>query len=57
MIFKQFRDGEGCLSYLIGCEKEKEAGVIDPSLNIHQYLETLQEKSFDLRYVVDTHTQ
>jgi len=56
MIFKQYRDGEGCLSYLIGCEKKKEIGVIDPSLNIHQYLEPLQEKSFDLRYVVDTHT-
>ena len=56
MIFKQFKDGEGCLSYLIGCEKKKEVGVIDPSLNIHQYLETLQEKSFNLRYVVDTHT-
>ena len=56
MIFKQFRDGEGCLSYFIGCEKKKEAGVIDPSLNIHQYLETPQGKSFDLRYVIDTHT-
>ena len=56
MVFKQFRDGEGCLSYFIGCEKKKEAGVIDPSLNIHQYLETLQGKSFDLRYVIDTHT-
>jgi glyoxylase-like metal-dependent hydrolase (beta-lactamase superfamily II)/rhodanese-related sulfurtransferase len=56
MIFKQYKDGEGCLSYLVGCEKEKEAGVIDPSVNIHPYLDTLQEKSFDLRYVVDTHT-
>ncbi len=45
MIFKQFRDGEGCLSYLIGCEKKKEAWVVDPSLNIHPYLKALQGKS------------
>lgn len=56
MFFKQFRDGEGCLSYVIGCEKKKEAGVIDPSLNIHLFLEVLHEKSLDLRYVIDTHT-
>ena len=56
MIFKQYRDGEGCLSYLIGCEKKKEAGVVDPSLNARPYLDTLDEKSFDLRYVIDTHT-
>jgi glyoxylase-like metal-dependent hydrolase (beta-lactamase superfamily II)/rhodanese-related sulfurtransferase len=56
MIFKQFRDGEGCLSYFIGCEKKKEAGVIDPSLHIQPYLEITQGKSFRLRYVIDTHT-
>ena len=56
MIFKQFRDGEGCLSYFIGCEKKKEAVVIDPSLNIQQYLEIIQGKSFHLPYVIDTHT-
>jgi len=56
MIFKQFRDGEGCLSYFIGCEKKKEAVVIDPSLHIQQYLEIIQGKSFHLQYVIDTHT-
>jgi len=56
MIFKQFRDGEGCLSYFIGCEKKKEAVVIDPSINIQQYLEIIQGKSFHLPYVIDTHT-
>jgi glyoxylase-like metal-dependent hydrolase (beta-lactamase superfamily II)/rhodanese-related sulfurtransferase len=56
MIFKQFRDGEGCLSYFIGCEKEKETVLIDPSINIQPYLEILKEKSFNLQYVIDTHT-
>jgi glyoxylase-like metal-dependent hydrolase (beta-lactamase superfamily II)/rhodanese-related sulfurtransferase len=56
MIFKQFRDGEGCLSYLIGCEKNKVAAVIDPSTNTHQYLESFKGNDLNLRYAIDSHT-
>jgi glyoxylase-like metal-dependent hydrolase (beta-lactamase superfamily II)/rhodanese-related sulfurtransferase len=56
MIFKQFRDGEGCLSYLIGCEKKKVAAVIDPSTHTLQYLQSLKGNNLNLQYVIDTHT-
>lgn len=56
MIFKQFKDGDGCLSYLIGCEKEKVAAVVDPSTNTSQYIEFLKESVLKLQYVIDTHT-
>ena len=56
MIFKQFKDGEGCLSYVVGCEKKKVAAVIDPSTNTSQYLEFLKRNGLDHQYVIDTHT-
>lgn len=56
MIFKQFKDGDGCLSYLIGCENKGVAAVIDPSTNTLQYLEFLKESRLRLQYVIDTHT-
>ena len=56
MIFKQFKDGDGCFSYLIGCEKKKVATVVDPSTNTSQYIEFLKASAFKLQYVIDTHS-
>ncbi len=56
MIFKQFKDGEGCLSYVVGCEKKKVAAVVDPSANPSQYLEILKGSGLGHPYVIDTHT-
>ena len=56
MIFKQFRDGEGCLSYGIGCEKKKAGAVIDPSTNTSPYIEFLKANALKIQYVIDTHS-
>ena len=32
MFFALFRDGEGCKSYIVGCEESCAAAIIDPAL-------------------------
>lgn len=56
MYFKQFLDERcGCASYLIASRRSREAAVVDPALGTDQYDELLHERSFHLRYVIDTH--
>jgi len=56
VFFEQIRSG-GCLSYLLGCEKEKVCVVIDPEIDkTEEYLRMVQEGSFRLLYAIDTHT-
>src|SRR5678815_861668 len=56
MYFKQFLDEKvGCASYLIGSRRSHEAVIVDPAVNIEQYVELLQQRGFVLRHVVDTH--
>ncbi|MFQ5930847.1 MAG: rhodanese-like domain-containing protein [Nitrospiraceae bacterium] len=56
MYFKQILDERcGCASYLVASRQSREAAIIDPSVDIQQYEELLQERSFRLRYVIDTH--
>ncbi|MBW4077370.1 MAG: MBL fold metallo-hydrolase [Acidobacteria bacterium] len=47
------RRGKGCLSYVIGAGET--AVVIDPSLDIDQYISIATEHSWKISYVVDTH--
>jgi len=52
----QFRRiGKGCLSYMV--ISNKEAFVIDPTININIYQEAAQEKKVAIIGVLDTHTQ
>jgi len=56
MYFKQFLDERcGCASYLIASRQSHEAAVVDPAVSTDQYDELLRERSFRLKYVIDTH--
>ena len=57
MLFHSFRDGEGCLSYLIACEESCAAAVIDPALDlVDRYAGELAMHGLHLRLIIDTHT-
>jgi glyoxylase-like metal-dependent hydrolase (beta-lactamase superfamily II)/rhodanese-related sulfurtransferase len=56
MYFKQILDEHcGCASYVIASRQSHEAAIVDPSLDLAQYEALLQERDFQLRYVIDTH--
>ncbi|HLJ67541.1 MAG TPA: MBL fold metallo-hydrolase [Chloroflexota bacterium] len=56
MYFKQILDEHcGCASYLIASRQSHEAAIIDPALEIEQYLALLHDRDFRLRYIIDTH--
>lgn len=56
MFIKQyFIDGLGCASYLIGCEAEGIAAVIDPDRDIQKYLNTAESRGLDIKMIVETH--
>lgn len=54
MIFERI-DDNGCISYLIGSEKEKVAAVVDPAFQIEKYQELLKKHGLKLQYAIDTH--
>ncbi len=56
MYFKQILDERcGCASYLVASRSSHEAAIIDPSIQTQQYEALLEERGFQLRYVIDTH--
>jgi glyoxylase-like metal-dependent hydrolase (beta-lactamase superfamily II)/rhodanese-related sulfurtransferase len=56
MYFKQILDERcGCASYLVASRQSREAAIIDPAVDTHQYEALLAERNFRLRYVLDTH--
>src|SRR4051812_23213684 len=56
MYFKQMLDERcGCASYLIASRQTCEAAIVDPALVTDHYETLLAERSFTLRYVIDTH--
>ncbi len=56
LYFKQLLDERcGCASYIVASRATREAAIVDPSLNTEQYDQLLQERHFELRYVIDTH--
>jgi len=57
VLFAQFRDGEGCKSYLIGCENTCAAAIIDPALDlVDRYIGEVGKRGLRVRYIIDTHT-
>ena len=57
MFFSVFRDGEGCKSYIIGCEETRATAIIDPALDlVDVYAGEIARQGLRLRYIVDTHT-
>ena len=56
MYFKQILNEEaGCSSYIIASRQSMEAVVVDPSLNIDQYIELAKNRRFEIKTVIDTH--
>lgn len=56
MYFKQLLHEDcGCSSYIVGSHQSHEVAVIDPALDIEQYLDTSHGRDFQIRYVIDTH--
>jgi hydroxyacylglutathione hydrolase len=56
MYFKQLLDERcGCASYLIASRQTGEAAIVDPAILTEPYEALLAERSFTLRYVIDTH--
>lgn len=57
MFFALFRDGEGCKSYIIGCEETCAAAIIDPALDqVDRYIGEVGKQGLRVRYIIDTHT-
>jgi len=56
VYFKQILNEEaGCSSYVIASRSTGEAAIIDPALDISQYLHLANLRDFNVRYVIDTH--
>lgn len=56
IFFEQIRSS-GCLSYLLGCKKEKVCVIIDPEIDkTDEYLGLAKDFSLELIYAIDTHT-
>src|ERR671911_2447050 len=57
MIFRQItHDDLGCASYLIGDEDEGVAAVVDPKLEIEEYLSLARYLGVSIEHVLETHT-
>ena len=56
MYFKQILNEEaGCSSYVIASRQSREALVVDPALDIDQYLALADMRDFTVKLVIDTH--
>src|SRR5215208_7516489 len=56
MIFRQLiHDDLGCASYLIGDESAGVAAVVDPKLDIDQYLQLARYLGVQIEHIIETH--
>ena len=57
MFFAAFRDGDGCKSYIVGCEESCVAAIIDPALDqVDRYMGEVGRQGLRVRFIIDTHT-
>ena len=58
MIFRQFvHDDLGCASYLIGDEDAGVAAIVDPRLDIHEYLRLARFLGVRVEHILETTDQ
>jgi glyoxylase-like metal-dependent hydrolase (beta-lactamase superfamily II)/rhodanese-related sulfurtransferase len=50
-----FVEGLGCASYLIGCESQGVAAVVDPQRDVRPYLEAAQSRGLQITHSIETH--
>jgi len=57
MIFQQFRHEQGgCLSYIVGCTQRQVCLVIDPQLDIDQYVRYASDHRMKITHILETHS-
>lgn len=56
MFFRQIKYRGDNFSYVIADEDSKEAVVVDPSFNAEAIIKVLKDHSFNLKYVINTHS-
>jgi glyoxylase-like metal-dependent hydrolase (beta-lactamase superfamily II)/rhodanese-related sulfurtransferase len=50
-----FVEGLGCASYIVGCEAEGVAAVIDPDRDVQKYLDTADARGLKITHIIETH--
>ena len=50
-----FVEGLGCASYLVGCEAEGIAAVIDPDRDVQKYLDSARNRGLKITHIIETH--
>lgn len=56
MMFETFAAG-GCKSYIVGCEANRAAALIDPEISLVDcYIGYAAQHGLHIRYIIDTHT-
>jgi glyoxylase-like metal-dependent hydrolase (beta-lactamase superfamily II)/rhodanese-related sulfurtransferase len=56
MYLEQFvTGGLGCASYIIGCEAEGVAAVVDPDRDVDRYLEAAAARDLKITHIIETH--
>jgi glyoxylase-like metal-dependent hydrolase (beta-lactamase superfamily II)/rhodanese-related sulfurtransferase len=56
MYLKQFFvEGLGCASYLVGCEAQGVAAVIDPDRDVGRYIEAARARGLSITHIIETH--
>ncbi len=50
-----FVDGLGCASYLVGCEAQGVAAVVDPDRDVQKYLDVAAERGLTITHIIETH--
>jgi len=50
-----FVEGLGCASYIVGCEAEGVAAVIDPDRDVKKYLDAANARGLKITHIIETH--
>lgn len=50
-----FIDGLGCASYVVGCEAEGVAAVVDPDRDVQKYLDAAAGRGLTITHIIETH--
>jgi hydroxyacylglutathione hydrolase len=50
-----FIDGLACASYLVGCETQGIAAVVDPDRDVRKYLEAAESRGLKITHILETH--
>jgi glyoxylase-like metal-dependent hydrolase (beta-lactamase superfamily II) len=50
-----FVEGLGCASYMVGCEAQGIAAVIDPDREVQKYLDVAASRGLNITHIIETH--